>query len=296
MPSATKDPLFSVSQFTTWNLTFEQDIALYSRLGITGIEICERKLSRDLPTAARQLQLLKDAGLRPTSIQPRVHALFRDSMNPELEDPEIRAAEYRKTIEIFAGAFPEESPPLVAISGGAPGYNFREAHRTARRLYRELAEYAADLNIRIMFEPLSPVLMNVDTFICNLTDAMEFIADVDRPNFGLMLDVWHVWREPDICRRLLPLGKQIFGVHICDWPENEPRHFADRVLPGDGVIDLPALLGAIDASGYSGAYCLEIFSLDQFSDSLWNQPPEAILNRGRLGFTKAWATRHAPRP
>jgi sugar phosphate isomerase/epimerase len=283
MANPATDPLFSVSQFTTWNLTFEQDVALYSRLGIAGIEICERKLSRDLNTAARQL---------PTSIQPRVHALFKDSMNPELEDPEIRAAEYRKTMEIFAGAFPGEKLPLVTISGGAPGYNFREARRTARRLYRELAENAAGLGIRIMFEPLSPVLMNVDTFICNLTDAMEFITDVDRPNFGLMLDVWHIWREPDIGRRLLPLGKQIFGVHICDWPKDEPRHFADRVLPGDGRIDLPALLDAVDASGYRGAYCLEIFSLESFPDSLWRQPPADILTRGRLGFQKAWATRH----
>lgn len=286
------EALFSVSEFTTWNLSFEEDVALYSRLGIPGIEICERKLARDPGMTRRQLAMLKEAGLRPTSVQPRVHALFKDTMCPELVDPAERAGEYRRTIDLFAEAFAGEDLPLVTIGGGAPNYNFREARRTARRLYRELAEYAADRGVRIMFEPLSPVLMNIDTFICNLSDAMEFIAEVDRPAFGLMLDVWHVWREPEICRRLMPIGKQIFGVHICDWPREEPRHFADRVLPGDGVIDLPALLGAIDASGYRGAYCLEIFSLEEFPDSLWKLPPEEVLDRGRLGFMKAWSTRH----
>lgn len=285
------DLTFSVSQFTTWHQTFEQDVALYAKLGVPGIEICERKLSTDPGKAREQLAMVAAAGLRVTSVQPRCHALFRDSMAPDTDDPDERARRYRATIDLFSEAFPGQNLPLVAISGNAPGYNFRHAHETARRVYPDLAGYAADRGVRIMFEPLHPILMNADSFISSLDEAMRLIDDVDRENFGLMLDVWHVWHERGVNARIADLEDRIFGVHICDWPADEPRHVGDRVLPGDGVIDLPGLLGAIDRSGYDGAYCLEIFSVDALPDSLWKQDPASVIERGRAGFLQAWQAR-----
>ena len=44
----TKNALFGVSEFTTWFQTFEQDVALYTRLGVDCIEVCERKLAKDV--------------------------------------------------------------------------------------------------------------------------------------------------------------------------------------------------------------------------------------------------------
>lgn len=284
-------PPFAVSQFTTWHQTFEQDIELYHALGVECIEVCERKLSTDPGKARDQLAALRDKGLRVSSVQPRVHALFQDSMCPDLLDPDERANRYRATIDLIADAFPGECIPLVAISGNAPGYNFRLAHQTARRIYPDLADYAADRGLRVMFEPLSPILMNADSFVCGLDDAMRLIDDVDRENFGLMLDVWHLWWERSIAQRITDVGDRIFGVHVCDWPHNEPRHVGDRVLPGDGVIDLPSMLGAIEDTGYTGAYCLEIFSIDALPDSLWRAEPAGVIRRGRDGFNKAWEQR-----
>lgn len=286
-------PLFSVSEFTTWFQTFEQDVELYAALGVRGIEVCQRKLSEDPAQALTQLQRIEDEGLSVTSVQPRCHALFNDTMCPELHDPDERASRFRATIDLFAQAFPGRGLPLVAISGNAPDHNHRLTHATARRIYSELARYAADHGVRIMFEPLNPILMNIDAFICGLDEAMRLIEDVDHEAFGLMLDVWHVWREPAIAERIAQLdGSRIFGVHVGDWPKQEPRHYADRVLPGDGAIDLPAIFGAIHQSGYRGAYCLELFSLETFADSLWRQDAADVVRRGRHGFEVAWENRH----
>ena len=121
---------------------------------------------------------------------------------------------------------------------------------------------------------------------------MQLIDDVSHPAFELMLDVWHVWREPLINQRLAALkGNRIFGVHVCDWPKDEPRHVGDRVLPGDGCIDLPGMFKAIEQTHYQGAYCMEIFSLDEFEDSLWKQPAADVIQRGRHGFEAAWEIR-----
>ncbi len=280
-------PLFSVSQFTTWHQSFAEDIKLYTRLGIKGIELCERKLSLDPLVASEQLALLANSGLQITSIQPRVHALFSDAMCPDLLDPLERLTHYRHTIDLFAATFPGQNLPLVTISGNAPHFNYQLAHRTARQLYPELADYAAEHGLRLMYEPLNPILMNNDTFICTLNDALQLIEDVDRPNFGLMLDIWHLWREPDIYERIAAVGDLIFGVHLSDWPPDEPRHFGDRRICGQGIIDLPRMVAAIKQAGYQGAYCLEIFSSAHLPDSLWQADPAEVINKSRAAFEKA---------
>jgi sugar phosphate isomerase/epimerase len=72
------------------------------------------------------------------------------------------------------------------------------------------------------------------------------------------------------------------------------------VLPGDGIIDLPDIFGALEAGGVVGWFDLEIFSDDGsfteegFEDSLWQQDPLDVIRRGKAGFEKAWAARKAP--
>lgn len=286
-------PLFSVSQYTTFPLTFEEDVELYSSLAVQGIEVCEEKLSGDPGRAREQLAMLADSGLRVTSVQPCVHSPFphKDTVEADPVTPADRMARFRKTIDLFAECFPGQEIPLVAGGGIAPDYDFRLAHRTAREAFSALADYAADRGLSIMFEHLNPVLMNLYTFICTFDEAIKLIEDVGRPNFGFCLDTWHVWHEPEIAERVARLGKPILGVHVGDWPADEPRNYGDRLLPGDGVIDLPALLGAVEHTGYSGAYCVEIFSDLKLPDSLWRQDPADIVERARTGFIRAWKAR-----
>ncbi len=283
-------PDFAVSQFTTWNQTFEEDIELFVRQGIATIELCERKLAEDTGKASEQLALLKEAGLRVSSIQPRVHALFPDSMNPANDHVERRAQHLRDTIVLMADHFP--GTPLVTITGNAPRYNYREAWNIALRNYRRLAEITEDHGMTLAFEPLNPILMNNDTFISSLDGALELIEAVNSASFGLTLDVWHVWHEADIHRRISRLGSELQVVHVCDWPADRPRAPGDRVLPGDGCIDLRGLLGAIEASGYRGAYSLEVFSEGWLPDSIWKEPGERVLKRAFAGFMQAWQERH----
>lgn len=283
-------PLFGVSEFTTWHQSFEEDVALYLELGVDAIEVCERKLSKDYEKARDQLAYLKETKLSVCSIQPRVHALFPDSMSPEPKDAEARAEAFMRSIDLFAEFFPDT--PMVAISGNAPNYNYHLAHETARKLYPKLADYVATKNMKIAFEPLSVVLMNNDSFISTLDEAVMLVGDIAHPNFGLLIDVWHVWREPIIKERLAKL-ENIFAVHLCDWPKGEPRAVADRAIPGEGMIDLSGLFAAIEASGFRGAYALELFSADHLPDSLWQQDPKIVIEKSRENFYKAWEARRA---
>ena len=84
-------------------------------------------------------------------------------------------------------------------------------------------------------------------------------------------------------------------MHIADWRE-PTRGWADRVLPGAGVADLPAIVGALDAAGWDGYYDLEIFSDNgtfgnAWPDSLWDVPTEELARRGRAAFERMWEAR-----
>ena len=71
------------------------------------------------------------------------------------------------------------------------------------------------------------------------------------------------------------------------------RTGADRVLPGDGVADLPTILGALERAGWDGYYDLEIFSDNgafghAWPDSLWDVPAAELARRGREAFERVW--------
>ena len=90
----------------------------------------------------------------------------------------------------------------------------------------------------------------------------------------------------------------IAGVHVSDWRE-PTRGWADRVLPGDGAADLPAILGVLDDVGWEGFYDLEIFSDNgtfgsAYPDSLWDLDAADLARRGRDAFIHIWSKRRVP--
>jgi len=280
------DPLpfgvsFGVSQYTTGSQSFEKDLALFCEAGIDFIEVCEAKLDPLHPDA--QLQRLKDSGLQVSSVQPRLHSLFPDFPRPEPKSPHERMGYLRKTIELFGRHFPGVT--LVTISGVAPNGDYALAYRVAAKEYRELAIVAADNGVRVALEPLNPILMNVDTFLCSIAHAGRVIESVDHPQFGLFLDVWHFWEDAGAPALIEKYAAKIFGVHINDW--RDPRAFGDRHLPGDGAIPLVELLRTIRKTGYTGAYTLEIFSETNLSGSLWSDPCRTVVE-GKKAFAQLW--------
>ncbi|HEY8965753.1 MAG TPA: sugar phosphate isomerase/epimerase family protein [Candidatus Methylacidiphilales bacterium] len=276
-------PAFGISQFTTWPLSFEDDLRLYKEAGIECIEVCEAKL--DAADPEPRLRLLKESGLKVSSVQPRLHSLFPDAPRPEPRDPRERMALLRKTMALFGRHFPGTT--LVSISGAVPGGDYDLGYRTAAREYREAARAAAHCGVRLALEPLNPILMNVDTFLGSLAHAERVVAEVDHPAFGLFVDVWHVWEDASAPERIERLGGKIFGVHVNDW--RTPRAFGDRVLPGDGCLPLAPLLRAIRKSGYDGAYTLEIFSETRLDGSLWADPRKTVFE-GKRKFDAIWST------
>ena len=80
-----------------------------------------------------------------------------------------------------------------------------------------------------------------------------------------------------------------------DWRE-PTRGWCDRVLPGDGVADLPGIFGALNDGGLDGWFELEVLSDDgtfgdDYPDSLWKLDPVELIRTGREQFMRAWKSR-----
>jgi sugar phosphate isomerase/epimerase len=272
---------FGVSQYTTWPLTLAQDLKLYAEVGLEYIEVCEAKLDPNAPHAG--LESLRASGLKVSSVQPRYHSPFPNSLRPEPKSPSERMSRLSESVRLFGRYFPGTT--LVVNTGLAPEGDLASYYRTAVREFKRIARLAASQGVRIGFEPLNPVYMNTDTFICSLARAAQLIDAVDHPQFGLFLDVWHYWEDPAAKTWIRKYGEKIFGVHVSDW--RTPRAFGDRLLPGAGEIPLAGLLGDIRKAGYEGIYTLEIFSDLRLRDSLWANPRRTV-GRGRTGFARIW--------
>jgi sugar phosphate isomerase/epimerase len=161
---------------------------------------------------------------------------------------------------------------------------------------RTIGDEAARAGVRIGLEPINRVGGEDWTSISSLQEAAELLDDADRPALGIQFDSWHVWNTPELVDEIERHAHRFVGVHIADWRE-PTRGWADRVLPGDGVADLPALLGTLERAGWNGFYDLEIFSDNgtfgnAWPGSLWDVPEKELARRGKEAFERAWSARN----
>lgn len=273
---------FGVSQFTTTPWRFERDVEEYARLGVDAIEVCEEKLDAD--RIGEQLGLVADSGLEISSCQPAIRTLFPSRLQPEPLDVAERLALFRHAIERLGES--ASGVPFVCNTGPPPEGDIQEVIETAAREYRALADFAGERGARIALEPLSPALINVESAIWTLGQAMRIVESVDRENFGVCVDFWNIWQSPNVLEEIRTCGDRVFAVHVSDW--RTPRSFADRHVVGQGEMPLPDLLQAVHESGYRGAYALEIFS-QNVPDSLWESDLSKVITESRSALDRAYS-------
>ena len=111
------------------------------------------------------------------------------------------------------------------------------------------------------------LLVAVEAFpwsaIPDVAGAVDLLRRAGAPNAGLMIDVWHFYNGGAKLGVLDDLpGAGVAAVQLNDGPlvtDDFLKHArAQRKLPGDGELDVVGLIRAVQASGYSGPYCVEV--------------------------------------
>lgn len=137
---------------------------------------------------------------------------------------------------------------------------YRHERRDIVRGFGELCDRAATFGIEVGFEFLPY------SHVRTLGQAWSVVEAADRPNGGVVLDLWHWFRSGSTFAELgrVPVEK-ITSIQLCDVAAtpradltDEARHH--RLLPGRGAGATTAILGELATRGYDGPASVEVFS------------------------------------
>ena len=275
-------PRFSISQVSTLAASFADDVRAYAAAGVDGIGIWELKLGDG------SLEEFRASGLGSASAVPTVPSVHPLPLLPGPDTVPERVDSLLRSLEVLAAYEPSA---ILCFTG--PGD--REA---AVRGVREVAREAERLGLRLAVEPFQLEGIESWSILNTLGEAAEFVEEVGSDAVGIQFDVWHLWNTADLLEEIRRHAHLIAGVHVSDWRE-PTRGWADRVLPGEGVADLPGIFGVLEDVGWEGFYDLEIFSDNgtfgsAYPGSLWDVDAAELARRGRDAFTNTWSKRRVP--
>jgi D-psicose/D-tagatose/L-ribulose 3-epimerase len=124
---------------------------------------------------------------------------------------------------------------------------------------QRLADHAAASGISLGVEVVNRYESNLFN---TARQALEFIADVDRPNVYVHLDTYHMnIEEPDMVSPVLQCGDRLGYVHIGE---------SHRGYLGSGSVDYAGFFRALAQVGYAGTITFESFSSAVVSPVLSN--------------------------
>ncbi len=252
----------SLNQRTTNNWGVQEAVEGCVRAGVSWIGLWRDKVAETgLEESAR---IVREAGLR-------VSSLCRGGMFPAETAAERRARidDNRRAVEEAATL---GTAALVLVCGPSPNRDLEAARGMVEEGIDLLAPYAAELGVKLGIEPFHPALMTERSVIVTLAQALDIAERFDTEQVGVVIDVYHVFWDPELFSQITRASGRILGFHVNDWvvPTRDP--LLERGMMGDGVIELRRIRAAVDDAGYAGPIEVEIFNPE-----IWSRLGDKIL-------------------
>jgi len=135
--------------------------------------------------------------------------------------------------------------------------------------FAQAADYGASRGVKVLLEPIAS---GIADFLHSTDDGLAAVERFSHPNLGLMLDIAHMIAEgEEVADSVGRAAGRFDYVHVTD---------SDRLPPGQGTWDLPAVLDALAATGYDGWVSVES---RQF-------PDPATAARSAYDLLRPWQT------
>ncbi|HVX98617.1 MAG TPA: sugar phosphate isomerase/epimerase family protein [Pseudorhodoplanes sp.] len=263
-----------VTALPQWSL--KQAIEGLARHDVRGISVWREKMHEaGVKEAAR---MLEGEGMRVSGL------CFAGLISsPDESEAKVAIDDVRRAIEEAAAI---KADCLVFVAGGIDPRDKNIARTRARVLERlpRLIDDARKARVKIALEPLHPMTCATRSVISNVKIANDWCDALKAEDvFGIAVDSYVVWWDPDIEREIARAGKRIAAFHVNDWLVDTQDIRLDRGMMGDGVIDLPWLRGLIDRTGYDGLIEVEIFSAKNW----WKKPADEVVRVVKERFVSA---------
>jgi len=262
----------AISQVSSLDSPFEQDIADYAAAQCRSIEIWLGKLETYLETHS-----LDDA--RALLAEHEVETPVASFQGGLLISQGDARREHWAHFERRLALCPELEIKTLVIAGDLHGPLSGQDLERASMSLGQSAVAAAKVGVRLALEFQSSA-----TFGNNLQTAAAVVSEVNEPNLGICFDVFHYYlgpSKPDDFGILSP--ENLFHVQLCDLL-GQPRELAtdaDRILPGDGDFLLEPIVDVLRHIGYEGYVSLEVMN-----PQIWRIPPLQLAEVGMTALRK----------
>ncbi|MBT4931844.1 MAG: sugar phosphate isomerase/epimerase [Rhodospirillaceae bacterium] len=261
------EKLLSINQVTVlrqWSLP--ETIEGLARHGLSAISVWREKLHETgVDEAAR---MLDDHAMTVTGLCFAGMITSPDAAEAEKARDDVRRA-LDEAAAIKAGC-------LVFVAGGVDprDKDLASTRARARDGVAALVPHARAAGVRIALEPLHPMICANRSVISSVGIANDWCDAIDAEDvLGIAVDTYAVWWDPHLEAEIGRAGKRICAFHINDWLADTRDLRLDRGMMGDGVIDIPAIRGMVEAAGYTGHREVEIFSERDW----WRRDPDEVI-------------------
>lgn len=255
-------PLINLEQLCIHTITtkpwpIEDAVKHYAANGVRGITVWRDALyDRDIKKTG---DMIRNEGLQIVS-------LCRGGFFPSADKQKRRAAidDNKRAIE---EAEDVGAPLIVLVCGADPSQSLEDSRTQIREGIEELIPMAASAGIRLAIEPLHPMYADSRSAINTLAQANEMAEQINSPQVGVAVDVYHLWWDPVLKSEIERCGSNnhLFAFHICDWSLPTTDLLLDRGLMGDGCIPVNQIRSWVESTGFNGFYEVEIFSTKYWS-------------------------------
>lgn len=254
----------SLNQITTeqWNL--QEAIDGCGRANIPSIAIWRHKLKEI--GLAKSRQLVRDSGIK-------VSSLCRGGMFPA-----ATTQKFKENIEDNLRAIEEAAElgtdVLVLVCGPSADKDISYARKQVEEGISEILPYAKACGIKLGIEPLHPMYAAERSVIVTLGQANDLTKKLDSDHLGVIVDVYHLWWDPNLYIEIERAKGKILGYHVSDWTVPTTDLLMSRGMMGDGVIELRKIRKAVEAAGYdTGPVEVEIFN-----QKIWDMAGDDALS------------------
>ena len=236
----------------SWNL--ETAARKYAAAGVGGMSIWLDAARGFKGAMSEAGQMVRDEGL---DIVSYVRGGFFTAL--EGGDRQKAISENKKIIDEAAEL---GAPLIVLVVGATPGQSLFDSRKQIAEGLAAVLPHAQAGGVKLGIEPLHPMYADSRSAVSTVAQANAICDALDHPYIGITLDVYHVWWDDELEAQIKIAGEKdrLFSFHICDWKDQPDDLLNDRVLMGEGVIDIPQIRQWVKASGFSGYQEVEIFS------------------------------------
>lgn len=242
----------SLNQITTEQWSVAEAIDGCVRAGIEWIGLWRHKVESS--GLEETVGLLERSGLQ-------VSSLCRGGFFPAVDEAAFAAnmADNRKAVDEAAAL---GTDVLVLVCGPAADRDIDRARTQIERGIGELAPYAASKGVRLGIEPLHPMMAAERSALVTLDEANRIARNFPVDQVGVVIDVYHIWWDPEVYEQIEEAAGRIVGFHVSDWLVPTTSILQGRGMMGEGVIDLRRLRSAVEAAGYDGPIEVEVINPD----------------------------------